>query len=157
VACTETGIRSAVVAGGGPYAFACDGPTTVTTQGEIVIDKDLILDGGGNLTVDADGRHRVFSVTSELYFPIVELRNLAIAGGGATDHGGGIYSFGVLTLDKCTVSGNEGVGVSSNGPLTIIDTTISANAGAGISSSDDLRPSPTAPSRETRRWKAASN
>ena len=55
MACTETGIRSAVVTGGGPYAFDCDGPTTLTTQGEIVIDKDLILDGGGNLTVDAGG------------------------------------------------------------------------------------------------------
>jgi len=38
--------------GGGPHFFACDGPTTVWTEAEIVIDNDVILDGEGELTVD---------------------------------------------------------------------------------------------------------
>ena len=33
--CVEQGVRNAVAAGGGPYTFACDGPTTVTTEAEI--------------------------------------------------------------------------------------------------------------------------
>jgi hypothetical protein len=43
-ACTEQGIRDAVAARGGPQFFACDGPTTVETETEIVIDNDVILD-----------------------------------------------------------------------------------------------------------------
>ena len=134
VECTEAGIRTAVVTGGGPYVFACDGPTTVTTQGEIAISKDLILNGGDNLTVDAGGRHRVFSVSLELA-PIVELHNLTISGGGETDFGGGIYNFGKLTLNNCNVSGNsarnEGGGIDNNALLTMLDSTVSGNTAGG--------------------------
>ena len=45
--CTESGIRGAIAEGGGPFTFACDGPTTVATEAEIVIDNDVILDGCG--------------------------------------------------------------------------------------------------------------
>jgi hypothetical protein len=133
--CTEAGIRRAVVTGGGPYVFACDGPTTVTTQGEIAISKDLILDGGDNLTVDAGGRHRVFSVSSELE-PIVELHNLTISGGGETDSGGGIYNFGTLTLTGCVLSGNaarvRGGAIGNTGILTLVNTTVSENTAEGF-------------------------
>ena len=44
-ACTEQGIRDAIAEGGGPHFFACDGPTSVVTSAEIVIDNDVILDG----------------------------------------------------------------------------------------------------------------
>ena len=52
--CTEQGIRDAIAAGGGPYTFACAGPQTVVTAAVDVIHNDVILDGGGNLTVDGD-------------------------------------------------------------------------------------------------------
>jgi len=57
--CTEEGIRDAIAVGGGPHPFDCDGPTTVVTEAEIVIDSDVILDGEGNLTVDGNDDHRV--------------------------------------------------------------------------------------------------
>ncbi len=50
--CTEQGIREAIAEGGGPQVFACDGPTRVVTEAELVIDKDLIRDGENNLVVD---------------------------------------------------------------------------------------------------------
>ncbi len=59
--CTEQGIRNAIAAGGGPYTFDCDGPQTVTTEAEIIIDNDVILAGEGNLAVDGNEAHRVFS------------------------------------------------------------------------------------------------
>lgn len=99
VPCNEEGIRAAVVTGG-HYAFACSGPTKVTTLAEIIIEKDVVLDGGGDLIVDADGRHRVFSVSAEPG-PTVELRNLTVIGGGGTDVGGGIHNSGTLTLTGC--------------------------------------------------------
>ena len=60
--CTEGGILAAIAAGGGPFTFDCDGPTTVVTLDQIEIDNDVILDGSGELTVDGDGSHGVFLV-----------------------------------------------------------------------------------------------
>jgi hypothetical protein len=60
--CTEQGIRDAIAEGGGPHTFACDGPQTVVTEATIEIDNDVILDGEGNLTVDGNDDHGVFSV-----------------------------------------------------------------------------------------------
>ena len=77
--CTEQGIRDAIAAGGGPHAFACPGPTSVTTQAEIIIDNDVVLDGAGNLTVDGNDMHRVFSVPVGV---TAELRRFPITGGG---------------------------------------------------------------------------
>ena len=54
-ACTEQGIRDAIDEGGGPHYFDCVGPTTVPTEAEIVINNDVILDGEGDLIVDAGG------------------------------------------------------------------------------------------------------
>ena len=59
--CSEAGIRAAIAEGGGPYTFDCDGPQTVVTLEEIVIDNDVILDGEGNLTVDGNDDHPVGS------------------------------------------------------------------------------------------------
>ena len=133
-ACTEEGIREAVELGGGPHTFACNGPTRVETESEISIRKDVILDGEGNLTVDAGGRHRVFSVSTEK----TELRQMTITGGNQS----GIHNnfFSGLTLFESTVSGNtatnDGGGIFNTGTLTLIRSTISENTagfrGGGI-------------------------
>lgn len=149
--CNEGGIRAAIAEGLGPYTFDCDGPTTVVTRDEIVIDRDVTLDGGGNLTVDGNRTHRVFSVPGGV---TAELIGLAVANGRETDeHGGGIRNAGTLTLTNSTVSGSsaggdsgcrtddpallcsEGGGIWSEGTLTLIDSTISGNSahfGGGV-------------------------
>ena len=158
--CTEEGIRQAVETGGGPYGFLCEGPQTVTTQAEIVIDSDVVLDGLGNLTVDAGGQHRPFSVLENV---TAELRRIAVTGGAAPDldgggifndgaltlvetsvsdctaprFGGGIANSGALTMTRCSISGNAagqgGGGVShvGSGALSMVDTTISSNEAGG--------------------------
>jgi hypothetical protein len=138
--CTEQGIRDAIAEGGGPHTFDCDGPQTVVTDAEIVIDNDVILDGEGNLTVDGDHGHRVFSVPEGV---MAELRWLTVtrgyvSGGGVTDGGGGVASEGTLTIRGCVISNNAaggpvgapgiGGGILNARQMTIIDTTVTWNS-----------------------------
>jgi hypothetical protein len=148
--CTEQGIRDAIARGGGPHTFDCNGPTTVVTEAEIVIDNDVILDGEGNLAVDGNDDHRVFSVTTG---GTAKLRGMTVARGSAQNagpvdgigvigrrtFGGGIVSVGTLTLTDATVLGNyaaAGAGIYSEGTLTLTDSAVSGNdaedSGAGL-------------------------
>jgi hypothetical protein len=149
--CNEGGIRGAIEQGAGRYTFDCDGPTTVVTRDEIVIDRDVTLDGEGNLTVDGNQSHRVFSVSAGV---TAALTGLTVTNGRETDeHGGGIRNEGTLTLTNSTVSessaghGNdcrtddaalpcfEGGGIWSEGTLTLIGSRISSNSahfGGGV-------------------------
>ena len=138
--CTEQGIRDAIAEGGGPHTFACVGPTTVVTQAEIVIDNDVILDGEGNLTVDGNGDHRVFSIGEGA---TAELDGLGVSG-GRSGNGGGIFNLGALTLTGSTLFGNtanSGGGVfngfgkfptpSRRATLTLKNSTVSGNIQEG--------------------------
>lgn len=149
--CSEGGIRAAIDAGTGLYTFDCDGPTTVVTRDEIVIDRDVTLDGGNNLTVDGNQSHRVFSVLGGV---TAELIGLTVTNGHqAEEHGGGIRNAGTLTLTNSTVSRSsagddsgcrtddpallcsEGGGIWSEGTLTLVNSTISDNSahfGGGV-------------------------
>ncbi len=137
-ACTEQGIREAIAEGGGPHTFECDGPITVVTEATIEIDNDVVLDGEGNLTVDAFSQHRVFLVAQNA---TAELRGVTVSRGTA-EFGGGIFNEGTLTLTNSTVSGNSGGwfggGISNEGTLTLTDSTVSDNSGGGIHSSGTL-------------------
>jgi hypothetical protein len=128
--CTEQGIRNAIAAGGGPYTFDCEGPTTVVTEATILIDNDVILDGEGNLTVDGDEDHPVFLVGDGI---TAELRGLTVTRGfGGYGEFGGIYNFrGTLTLTHSTVSGNfsEVGAIYNSGTLTLTHSTVSGNRG----------------------------
>ena len=150
--CTEQGIRDAIAHGGGTHSFDCDGPATVVTRSEIVIDNDVILDGEGNLTVDGNERHRVFRVAKGI---TAELRGFTVTKGfSAQESGGGIYIYNGrrLTLTNSTVSGNSstsGGGISNMGGvfdragrLTLTNSTVSGNtasrAGGGIANQGTL-------------------
>ena len=140
--CNEAGIRAAIAEGDGPFTFHCVGPTSVVTQAEIIIDNDVILDGEGNLTVDGNEDHRVFSVPEGVN---AELRGLTITHGFETS-GGGVANDGTLTIRGCVISDNRaeadydasGGGIQNAGQMTIIDTTVAENdvthgTGGGIS------------------------
>jgi hypothetical protein len=129
--CTEQGIRAAIATGGGPYAFSCDGLTTVKTSAEIVVDNDVILDGEGKLKLDANQAHRVLSVAAGT---TAVIRGVTFTGGAAEGSGGGVSNRGTLTLINCTVSGNTASftagGVLNGGPtgtLTLNNCTVSGN------------------------------
>jgi hypothetical protein len=142
--CTEAGIRAAIAAGGNDrYTFSCQGPTTVVTGAEIIIDNDVILDGRGDLIVDGDQGHRVFLVAEGV---TAELRRLTVTHGQVYDRsGGGIANKGKLTISGSVVSScragspfpppscapacswGGGGGITNLGEMTIIDSTISEN------------------------------
>ena len=133
--CTEQGILDAIATGGGPQFFACNGPTTVTTQAEIVINRHVILDGEGNLTVSGNDTHRVFSVPEGV---VAELRGFGITA-GASNAGAGILNEGELTVANSTVSDNMTTGLPGSGggilnnsaTLTVVDSALLNNASDG--------------------------
>jgi hypothetical protein len=141
-ACTEQGIRDAIAQGGGPHTFDCDGPQTIVTKAEIVIDNEVTLDGNGDLTVDGDDDHRVFSVaegtTAELR-GFVLTKGLASVGSAPAYTGGCIWNGGDLTLANSTLSQcfAEGGGdalpgasaIDNGGTMTIYDSTLVENEG----------------------------
>jgi hypothetical protein len=134
-ACTEAGIREAIAAGAGPHTFECNGQTTVTTNAEIGIDNDVILDGEGNLTVEGNLDHidgldlGVFLVPDGV---TAELRGFTVTGGSET--GGmlppmaGIRNDGTLTLTNTTVTENGDFGIINfRATMTLAGCTISDN------------------------------
>ena len=134
--CTEQGIRTAIATGGGPYAFSCDGLTTVKTSAEIVVDNDVILDGEGKLKLDGNQAHRVLSVAAGT---TAVIRGITFTGGATESSGAGVSNRGTLILTNCTVSGNTAGfiagGVVNGGPtgtLTLNNCTVSGNTAHSI-------------------------
>jgi len=135
-ACTELGIREAIAYGGGPNYFDCDGPTQVPTAAEIPIDNDVILDGEGNMIVDAGGGggaggggsaggdgggaggagFAAGEVAPKANGPhrvfsipegvTTELIGFTVTGGSTLEEGGGILNAGTFTLRDSAVTGN---------------------------------------------------
>jgi hypothetical protein len=145
--CTEQGVRHAIGEGGGPYRFECDGPTTIVTGAVIAIDIDVILDGDGNITLDANDRHRVLTVGPDV---TATIEGMSITRGYIEEgDGGGIATTGTLTLNRVKVSGNTatfsgsglfrgtGGGIYNQGTLTLNDSTVSDNT-ASWNGADDL-------------------
>jgi len=145
--CTAQGIRDAIVQGGGPHTFDCNGPTTITTDAEIVINNHVILDGEGNLTVDGNQDHRVFLMRDVT----AELRGFTVSGGAVIgEAGAGIANAGSLTLVDSTFSANvaeaeevcgdfgcflvggDGAAISNEGHLVAVNSTVSGNTGTFV-------------------------
>jgi alpha-D-ribose 1-methylphosphonate 5-triphosphate synthase subunit PhnG len=143
--CTEQGIRDAVAQGGGPYTFDCDGDTTIVTDAPIPIDKDVVLDGEGVLTLDTEYQHGVFSVPIGVTARLIGFTLTQASGDGAianegtltlddmtiADSEGGVRNSGVLTMSGCSVLRNFGFatggGIGNFGTLTVVDSEIAGN------------------------------
>ena len=130
-ACSEQGVRDAVALGGGPHTFDCGTPTVVTTQAEVMVDNDVVLDGEGLLTLDGNSDHRLLSVAPGI---TAEILGFTVTNGVTqtpNGFGGGILNYGILTLRDTTVSDNEasdfGGGIHNGGTLTMIDSMVEGN------------------------------
>ena len=133
--CTQRGIEAAIEEGGGPFTFACAGPTTLDLDRELLIDRDVSLDGGRELQLRGSGLDRVLHVRGAT----VELRGFSITGGrpqadeAVSSFGGGIWNEGgALTLVDTTVYANfadVGAGILNAGSLTVVSSTLSGNVG----------------------------
>ncbi|WP_299130483.1 T9SS type A sorting domain-containing protein [uncultured Winogradskyella sp.] len=95
---------------GGTITFA-PAVLTVTLNSELVLDKDLIINGtvGTTVIIDANNNGRVFNVTSG----DVTLNDLTITNGLAFD-GGGIYmTNAMVTINNSIITGNTANGIGS--------------------------------------------
>jgi hypothetical protein len=144
-------LRSAIAntQSGGTVDFAAGLTGVITlTGGELLIDKNLTVQGPGARAVAINGnsRGRVFEIASNTG---VTISGLTIAGGqitgdGTDAFGGGVLNNGALHLNSCVVSGNAvkvihgggsksatGGGISNGGTLSLDGTTVSGNTADG--------------------------
>jgi CSLREA domain-containing protein len=104
--------------------------------GQLVINKPLTITGpSGGIVIrrrSADPEFRILRIGTS---GNVALTNLTMRNGKIDGGGGGILSFGPLTLTNSTVSGNSanfGGGIDNHARLTIVHSTIAGNSGGGI-------------------------
>ena len=128
------------------FADNIDGGTINLTNGELVIDKNLTIDGNetNRVTINAQGNSRVFNINDSNNFirQQVGIDGVVITGGNASgsgpnqSDGGGIFTNEALTLSNSIVTGNTAIGsvadgggiyVNSIGSANITNTTISNN------------------------------
>jgi hypothetical protein len=146
MACTEQGIRDAIAAGGGPYTFDCDGPTTITISKSLVAETDLILDGQGDLTLDGGGLGSNASLElrglafSNLKWAITVLGSLTLIDSRVTDSEQGAIRGGFqgLAIRNTIISGAGSTAIDflGPGPGTIEYSTVEGSYRHGISNSD---------------------
>lgn len=123
------------------FANALSGSNIVLTSGEVLLDRNLTIDGSGltnGIRIDGNNASRILTVNSGV---IVSLVNLTFANGNGVgsfemNRGGAIYNLGTLTLTRCTVAHNS-VGVDGgaifnkiSGVLTMEQCTLSDNHSA---------------------------
>src|SRR5262245_60840295 len=112
--------------------------TITLTSGELLVDKNVTINGPGsnNLTVDGNHTSRVFHFSR---WVTGMLAGLTIRNGeaGADHGGGGIHNdHATLVVDSCTVSGNHAAwgggihndGSNSSASLTVTNSTLSGNS-----------------------------
>jgi hypothetical protein len=135
-------LRQAItdISPGGIITFNTDlSGETITLSSQLVIDKNLTIDGSSlavPIAISGNDNVRVF-----LIGPLGEitLDSLKIINGNMLS-GGGIYNQGELTIINSTLSGNnateDGGGIYNHAELTIINSTLSGNnvqsCGGGI-------------------------
>jgi predicted outer membrane repeat protein len=112
------------------FAPSLNGQTITLTSGELLINKNLTINGPGTgeLTISANNTSRVFEVAKKVQ---VSLTGLTISDGSAS-LGGAIYidQGGTLTIGNDTLSGNsasDGGAIDNLGTLTITNSTLSGN------------------------------
>lgn len=125
---SDCSLREAVAAAasGDTISFASllfDTPQTIQTNGQLTINKTLIINGrGSNLTTVQNVAPQ--SATSRVFFvdPTgnLTLSNLTVTGGNlpSGNFGGGILNRNLLTVIGCQISGNFIAGVSNGGGIT---------------------------------------
>ena len=155
------------------FASSLKGQTIVLFGGELVIDKNLNIEGlGAKSLAIAGGGGRVFEVDAGVQATLSGLtikRGIASTGspgfvGDVNDgKGGGILNLGTLTLSNCIVTDNQsdggapllelGGGIFNAGTLSLIGTTVTRNFcggnGGGIFNAGTLSLSGSSVTRNT--------
>jgi hypothetical protein len=127
---------------GDTIEFGVTGTITLMT-GELLVNKNVTLNGPGSDQVIVDGNHasRVFHVSGGVTATIA---GLTITNGSASDWGGGIHNDqSVLTVNNCKIVGNFALGWGggifndswvTSATLRVTNSTLSGNSAGSIGS-----------------------
>lgn len=112
------------------------GSHTITiTNGQLSILDTLVINGTGNLTINGNGRSRIFEISSNTS---ATLSKLNLVNGGTLIGGGAISNAGTVNLVDVTLSGNSsfaGGALANSGNAYLTNVTINNNRaidGGGI-------------------------
>jgi len=118
--CTEATLLAALAAHNGAIRFACGAsPHTITLTSQLEVDENLVIDGGGLITLSGGGTTRIIDFRPPYQQPrTLTVQNLtfrdgstASLSGSTTDNGGGaIYrgTYGTLNVIGCRFVDNAG-------------------------------------------------
>ncbi|MBI1762506.1 MAG: CSLREA domain-containing protein, partial [Acidobacteria bacterium] len=130
----STTLRGRIASAVAGDTIVFSGVTTVTlTSGELLIDKDLTINGGTNgVTITrSSGTFRIFNISTGT----VSMSKLTITNGNnGSGQAGGVQNNGTLTMTDCAVTGNtsvQGGGIQNDSVLTMTNCTISGNTSTG--------------------------
>jgi len=126
--------RQAVADASGGDTIVFSGVTTVVlTSGSITIDKDLTIDGGTGVTIDAEGNCPILHVDMMANLDVNDITFLNGVGG----YGSAIQNNGdTVNILRCTFSGNSAfnAGALGNyGTMNVVQSTLSGNSTTGNS------------------------
>jgi hypothetical protein len=133
--CDETALAAAI-AKAGIVTFNCGaGPTTIAiaTTLELPTDKDLVLDGGGKVTLDGGGQVRILDYASGNYrnnTHTLTLQHLTLAHGHA--RGTDAYAAAPAPCSSGFYDGAGGALQMRDGVLHVIDATFVDNQAAAL-------------------------
>jgi len=117
--------------------FAVTGTITLTSE-ELLVGKSVTISGPGvgNLSIDGNAKSPVFHIAPA---KTVAISGLTITNGYTTGSGGGIHNdHAALTLNNCTITGNQRGGIyndaanSGGALLEINNSSVTNNSGGGI-------------------------
>lgn len=130
-------------AGTGPDTINFSGVSMVNLTSEVVINSELIIDGGGLVVVDGGNSTRLFNVDSGN----VTFANITLQNGNALNNGGAIFGANpttVITVSFASVLSNTasfGGGISTLGEIVILDSILESNTsinnGGALNLGDD--------------------
>jgi hypothetical protein len=114
--CTAAALETAV-SQGGTITFSCGGPATITLSEPIAVERDVLLDGNGVITISGGGTTRIFDMNGsyERTSPHLRLQRITLRDGHASGtelRGGGgaiFYQGGSVTAVDSLFIDNSGV------------------------------------------------
>ena len=135
---TGTGsLRNAISSAASGDIIVFSGVTTVTlTSGELLVDKNLTINGGSGVTITrGSGSFRIFHISNNA---TVSMSNLTVSN-GTNSVSGGAYQNDLgcsLTLTACVLTGNssssQGGSIENDANLTMINCTITNSTAPGL-------------------------
>jgi drug/metabolite transporter superfamily protein YnfA len=115
-------LRAAITSAVAGDDIVFSGITTVTlTSAELLINKNLTINGGTGITITRSGatEFRLFTIATAT---TVVFNKLSITNGKAAAQAGGVQNRGTLTLNDCIIANNEsgqGGGLQNDGTMTM--------------------------------------